>query len=100
MKGIGRQVVPYDVEGLLDGFRLKTEIFSEHMVGADFYLDPARVAADTSVRLRHVLQRALNALDKHRDETPDSRRDAMLSGRAGYARQIFASGGNPATLTR
>src|SRR6516165_3134795 len=71
MKGIGRDVVPYAVEGLLDSVGLKTEIFSEHMVGADFYLDPARVAADTSERLRHVLQRALTALDKHRDERPD-----------------------------
>jgi class 3 adenylate cyclase len=79
MKGIGWEVVPYAVEGILDNFGAKSEIFSEHLVGVDFYLDPARVAADTSARLRQVLQRAIVALDKHGDETRHSNRDDMLS---------------------
>ena len=65
MKGIGREVVPYAVEGMLDDYGVKTEIFSEHLVGADFYLDPTKVPADTSKRLRHVLQRAVAALESH-----------------------------------
>ena len=82
MKGIGREVVPYAVEGMLDGFGVKTEIFSEHLVGVDFYLDPTKVPADTSKRLRHVLQRAIAALDSHQDDAPRSRRDDVLE-RAG-----------------
>ena len=82
MKGIGREVVPYAVEGMLDGFGVKTEIFSEHLVGVDFYLDPTRVPADTSKRLRHVLQRAITALDKHQDDAARTRRDEVLE-RAG-----------------
>ena len=82
MKGIGREVVPYAVEGMLDGLGVKTEIFSEHLVGVDFYLDPTKVPADTSKRLRHVLQRAITALDKHQDAAARTRRDEVLE-RAG-----------------
>ena len=78
VKGIGREVVPYAVEGMLDGLGVRTEIFSEHLVGVDFYLDPNRVPADTSKRLRHVLQRAIAALDSHHDDAPRSRRDDVL----------------------
>jgi hypothetical protein len=60
---------------MLDGFGVKTEIFSEHLVGVDFYLDPTKVPADTSKRLRHVLQRAVAALDSHQGDAPRSRRD-------------------------
>ena len=81
MKGIGREILPYAVEGMLDGLGVKTEIFSEHLVGVDFYLDPTKVPADTSKRLRHVLQRALTALDKHQDDAHRYRRDDMLSER-------------------
>ena len=82
MKGIGREVVPYAVEGMLDDFGVKTEIFSEHLVGVDFYLDPTKVPADTSKRLRHVLQRAVAALDSHQGDAPRSRRNDVLE-RAG-----------------
>jgi adenylate cyclase len=68
MKGISREVVPYTVEGILDDMA-KSDVFSEHLIGVDFYLDPTRIAAETSVRLRHVLERAIAALDKHRDNT-------------------------------
>jgi hypothetical protein len=48
----------------------------------DFYLDPTKVPADTSKRLRHVLQRAIAALDSHQDDAPRSRLDDVLE-RAG-----------------
>ena len=82
MKGIGREVVPYAVEGVLDGGGVTTEIFSEHLVGVDFYLDPAKVPADTSERLRHVLQRAIASLEKHRGDARHYHRDDILSERA------------------
>ena len=67
---------------MIDGTGVTSEIFSEHLIGVDFYLDPAKVPADTSERLRHVLQRALTALDKHQDDAHRYRRDDMLSERA------------------
>jgi adenylate cyclase len=66
MKGISRDVVPYAVEGMLDSAGAKIEIFSEHMTGLDFYLDPARIDAGTSEHVRAVLQNAIATLEKYR----------------------------------
>jgi class 3 adenylate cyclase len=65
MKGIGREVVPYAVEGLLDEAGNKVEVFSEHMTGLDLYLDPSRVSAGSAERVRTLLMDALFALDKY-----------------------------------
>jgi hypothetical protein len=65
MKGISRDVVPYAVEGMLDASGAKVEIFSEHMTGLDFYLDPARIDAGTSEHVRKVLQDAIATLEKY-----------------------------------
>jgi class 3 adenylate cyclase len=81
MKGISREVVPYVLEGIQDEL-VKSKVFSEHLVGADFYLDPARVAADTSERLRNVLQEAIAALDKHRDAAGRTHHDEVEPPRA------------------
>ncbi len=64
MKGIGRTVVPYAIEGMLDGAGGKVQVFSEHMTGLDFYLDPSMVDADGADRIRGVLQDAMAALKK------------------------------------
>jgi adenylate cyclase len=64
MKGISREVVPYVVEGMLDARGEAVEIFSEHMTGLDFYLDPATVDAHASERIRGVLRKALDALER------------------------------------
>src|SRR5262249_18471633 len=56
MKGISREVVPYAVEGMLDPAGQKIEIFSEHMTGLDFYLDPSMVSPGSADRVRSVLQ--------------------------------------------
>ncbi len=66
MKGISREVIPYVVEGMLDASGEKVEIFSEHMTGLDFYLDPATVDAPTSERIRGVLRKALEILERRR----------------------------------
>jgi adenylate cyclase len=66
MKGISRDVVPYAVEGMLDSSGAKIEIFSEHMTGLDFYLDPTRIDASTSEHVRAVLQNAIATLEKYR----------------------------------
>jgi adenylate cyclase len=72
MKGISREVVPYSLEGLIDASGNKTEIFSEHMIGLDFYLDPSMVTPGSAGRIRQVLQSALSALDE-RDAAPKPR---------------------------
>ena len=64
MKGISRDVIPYAVEGMLDASGAKVQIFSEHMTGLDFYLDPAMIDAPTSAHVREVLQNAIVMLDK------------------------------------
>jgi class 3 adenylate cyclase len=63
VKGIGRMVVPYVVEGVLDEAGKKVEIFSEHMTGLDFYLDPRAVDATALERIRATLRNAIAALE-------------------------------------
>jgi adenylate cyclase len=65
MKGINREVVPYAVGGLLDADGQTIEIFSEHMTGLDFYLDPSMIAAGSAEHIRKLLRGALSALDKY-----------------------------------
>ena len=65
MKGISREILPYAVEGMLDADGKKIEIFSEHMTGLDFYLDPSMVTAGSTEHIRSLLQDALSALDKY-----------------------------------
>ena len=63
VKGISRAVVPYVVEGVLDEEGRKIEIFSEHMTGLDFYLDPRAVDATAVERIRATLRDAMAALE-------------------------------------
>ncbi len=65
MKGISREVVPFAVEGMLDALGQKVEIFSEHMTGLDFYLDPAMVTVGSAHRIRTLLQKAIASLEKY-----------------------------------
>jgi adenylate cyclase len=64
MKGISREVIPYSVEGMLDAEGQASKVFSAHMTGLDFYLDPRMVNASSAERIRTVLQQALAALEK------------------------------------
>jgi class 3 adenylate cyclase len=63
MKGISREVIPYTVKGILDASGKKIEIFSEHMTGLDFYLDPSMIDTNHAEHIRIVLRDALKALD-------------------------------------
>jgi class 3 adenylate cyclase len=68
VKGISRTVVPYVVEGVLDEAGRKIEIFSEHMTGLDFYLDPRAVDAGAIERIRATLKNAIAALEGRGEE--------------------------------
>jgi class 3 adenylate cyclase len=63
VKGISRAVAPYVVEGVLDEAGQKIEIFSEHITGLDFYLDPRAVDASALERIRETLKNAITALE-------------------------------------
>ena len=63
VKGVSRKVVPYVVEGVLDEAGQKVEIFSEHMTGLDFYLDPRAVDVNALERIRATLRNAIVALE-------------------------------------
>jgi adenylate cyclase len=65
MKGIGREVEPYAVKGPLDDEDGRPEIFSAHLKGVDFFMDPAAVGAEALPRVRELLQRALAALPEN-----------------------------------
>ena len=79
MKGISREVVPYTVEGMLDALGQKVEIFSEHMTGLDFYLDPSMVNVGSAERVRKLLQKAIAALEKYdAPPRPDRRRVSTI----------------------
>jgi class 3 adenylate cyclase len=64
MKGISREVVPYAVKGILDASGRQVEIFSEHMTGLDFYLNPSMIDTTGAQHIRTVLREAIKALDR------------------------------------
>jgi len=69
MRGITREVVPYEVEALLDPEGKRIQVFAEHMAGLDFYLDPSAVDAGSATRIRGLLNDALAALDAREHKT-------------------------------
>jgi adenylate cyclase len=64
LKGIHRETVPYLVEGIIEEDLRAANLFSEHMTGLDFYLDPNAVDGPTAARIRTILQDAVDALQK------------------------------------
>jgi adenylate cyclase len=63
MKGISREVIPYAVEGTIDGAGRPARIFSEHLTGLDFDLNPSLVDARESERIQALLREAVAALE-------------------------------------
>jgi adenylate cyclase len=62
MKGIRREIVPYEVEALMEGAD-RTRILSEHLAGLDLHLDLGRLAPGERARVREKLREAMAALD-------------------------------------
>ena len=63
VKGISREVVPYMIDGYIDGPAGQT-VFSEHGGGLEFFLDVD--AVDDPQMVRNLLEEALRALDERR----------------------------------
>ena len=64
MKGIGRKVVPYVVEGLIGELDQRPSVFSEHATGLDLFLDIEVIDEAAATRARRLLESALAALDE------------------------------------
>ncbi len=63
MKGIGRKIVPYVVEGLVAELQQRPSVISEHATGVDFFLDLELLDKSALERTRRLLEAALTALD-------------------------------------
>jgi adenylate cyclase len=68
MKGISREVIPYTISGVLGSAGETIHVFSEHQTGLDFYLNANMIDANSTARIRQVLEDALKALDQSRPE--------------------------------
>jgi adenylate cyclase len=66
MKGIGREVVPYVIDGLLDDLGRTKRIFEEHASGLDIYLDLGTIHDDESERVSAILREAIDVLEQQR----------------------------------
>lgn len=62
LKGIGRQVIPYAVEGPKGTGQEEARIIAEHAPGLDLFLDVKRLDAEGARRIRRVLENALAAV--------------------------------------
>ena len=77
MKGISREVVPYAVDGVVGAAGETIAVFSEHQTGLDFYLNARMLDANSTTRIRKVLQDALEALDKGTPAGPAGKTPAI-----------------------
>ena len=62
MKGISRDVVPYEVEGLLGELAQRPQVISEHATGLDLFLDVEAIDENGVERAKKRLSEALMAL--------------------------------------
>ena len=74
MKGISRPVIPYMVDGSLDGSGAELPLLSEHRLGITMYMDLGSLDAGDRGRARSALKDAIDMLDK--EQTSTSSRDA------------------------
>jgi hypothetical protein len=64
MKGIGREIIPYAVEGFLGDLAEKQRVFTERSSGLDLYVDVDAIDDATMDRAKQRLRDALLALDR------------------------------------
>jgi len=62
MKGISREVIPYEVEGLLGEMAQRPQVISEHSAGLDLFLDVEAIDENGVERAKKRLSEALMAL--------------------------------------
>jgi adenylate cyclase len=57
LKGIAHPVVPYVVEGRIDGTRRAAQVISEHDTGLDLFIDTNAIDASSAERVRRTLEK-------------------------------------------
>jgi class 3 adenylate cyclase len=57
LKGIAHPVVPYVVEGRIDGARQAAQVISEHDTGLDLFIDTNAIDATSAERVRRTLEK-------------------------------------------
>jgi len=57
LKGIAHPVVPYVVEGRIDGARRDAQVISEHDTGLDLFIDTSAIDASSAERVRQILEK-------------------------------------------
>ena len=62
LKGIAHPIVPYAVEGALDGAGGSTKIISEHATGLDLFIDPSAMDQASRQRICGLLEGVLAEL--------------------------------------
>lgn len=62
LKGIAHPIVPYAVEGALDGASGSTKIISEHAAGLDLFIDPSAMDEASRQRICGLLEGVLGEL--------------------------------------
>ncbi len=68
MKGIGREIIPSAVDGLLSEAGQRAQVISEHASGLDLFLDTEAISDQTADRAKRVLKEAIAALEARRAE--------------------------------
>jgi adenylate cyclase len=71
LKGIAHPVVPYVVEGRIDGTRRAAQVISEHDTGLDLFIDTNAIDASSAERVRRTLEKVAAEL-KFRSGTAQS----------------------------
>jgi class 3 adenylate cyclase len=64
VKGISRDIVPYEIDGLLDEAGRVVQVFRQHAKGVDLYVDLGRIDADAETAARDILVQAIAVLDQ------------------------------------
>jgi adenylate cyclase len=73
MKGIGRAVTPYMLDGLVDPARDQASVVEKHLRGADLYIDPTMIDPAAAPQIRSLLAEAMTALDRKTAGSEDPR---------------------------
>jgi class 3 adenylate cyclase len=63
VKGIGREIVPYEFQGMVDELSQRPSVISERGTGLDLFLDLETMDNATVARTRRLLRQALAALE-------------------------------------
>jgi adenylate cyclase len=69
LKGIAHPVVPYAVEGRIDGTRQAAQVISEHGTGLDLFIDTSAIDASSAERVCRMLENVVAELKFRRQAT-------------------------------